>query len=477
MPGILLLIAIAAFAALLLARTAAFKPRPVPKAAYTPVEVDADKTVAHLAAMIRCRTVSSEDKTLEDDGEFEKFFVLLPTLYPKVHEACTCTRIKRGLMFHWKGREAGEPAVFMAHFDVVASKEDAWEKPPFAGVVENDVLWGRGTLDTKGTLAGVMEAAEQLIGEGFVPQKDVYFCFAGDEEISGESAPAIVEQFAKKSIHPRFVLDEGGAVVEGVFPGVTQPCALIGIGEKGHINVRFSVDSSGGHASAPPPHTPVGYLAQACCKVENCPFPMQITKPAAEMFDTLGRHSSFLYRMIFANLWLFKPSLDRLCRKSGGEMNALLRTTVAFTQMEASPAPNVLPTAASMTANLRLIGKDSPEHTISYMKEAVSNDRVKLEVLPGGSMASVVSRTDGEGWEKLKAAVTETWPEAIVSPYLMIAGSDARHYGKISDCVYRFSAMALSKAEREMIHGDNERIPCEKVAETVRFYVRLMKKM
>ena len=341
---IILLAALLLLLGVILVRTLRFTPpaERIPEA--QPVSVDGKKATEHLAAMIRCQTVSSRDKSQEDGAEFEKFRRLLPKLYPRIHETCECEHIGRhGLLFRWPGRQEGAPTVLMAHYDVVAPGDlSAWEKPPFDGVVADGCLWGRGTLDTKGTLCGILEAAETLISEGFAPQHDIYFSFAGDEEIMGDGAPQIVDVLEARHIRPALVVDEGGAVVEHVFPGVSKPCALIGIGEKGQLEAEFSLQSQGGHASSPPPHTPVGVLAQAVTAVEGRPFPMKLTPPAAEMFDTLGRHSTFVYRMIFANLWLFRPVLDALCKKQGGEMNALMRTTCAFTMMEGSRQSNVI---------------------------------------------------------------------------------------------------------------------------------------
>ena len=363
----------------------------------------------------------------------------------------------------------------MAHYDVVAPGDlSAWEKPPFDGVVEGGYLWGRGTLDTKGTLCGILEAAETLINEGFAPQHDIYFSFAGDEEIMGDGAPQIVDVLEARHIRPALVVDEGGAVVEHVFPGVDKPCALIGIGEKGQLEAEFSLHSQGGHASSPPPHTPVGVLAQAVTAVEGRPFPMKLTPPAAEMFDTLGRHSTFVYRMIFANLWLFRPVLDALCKKQGGEMNALMRTTCAFTMMEGSRQSNVIPPQAKVGANLRLIGGDTMESALRYLRATVRNPDIDITAVQGMN-PSPYSDTKGEGWQRLKTAIGQSWPEAIVSPYLMIACSDSRHFCRISDAVMRFSAMALSGEERALIHGNNERIPVQKIADTVAFYMRLIR--
>ena len=219
----------------------------------------------------------------------------------------------------------------------------------------------------------------------------------------------------------------------------------------------------------------MGILAAACKKVEDHPFKMHLTKPVAEMFDTLGRHSTLLYRVIFANMWCFGWVLNLLGRLSGGEMNALLRTTVAFTQMSGSAAPNVIPPEAKMVANMRLNPADSVESALAYLRKVVNDDAVEITA-PEASEPSRVSITDCEGWNKVSAAVAETWRGSIVSPYLMVQCSDSRHWGRISDKVYRFSAMDLTAEERSTIHGNNERIRVETAHSAVEFFIRLMQK-
>ena len=476
MFGMLILAVVLAFIAAIAIRTIRFTPKPQPEISDEVFDFDKAAVVDALQQLVRCKTISYNDKALEDDAEFEKLYALLPQLYPNVFSACSMERIPdRALLFRWPGKQPGDPAVMMAHYDVVPVNEEKWDKPPFAAIIEDGVLWGRGTLDTKVTINGVLSAANYLIGQGFQPEKDIYFAFSGGEEVNGIGAPNIVQYFADHGITPSIVVDEGGAVVENVFPGVKQPCGLIGIAEKGMMNVQYRTVSAGGHASAPKPHTPVGILASACKKVEDHPFKAHIEGPAAQMFDTLGRYSTPLYRIIFANLWCFGWVIDLLGKTSGGEMNALVRTTSAFTQMQGSSARNVIPPEATMVANMRLNPADSVASATEYLKKTVNDDAVEITVLESCE-PSRISQIDCEAWNRVSAAVAETWRGCIVAPYLMVQCSDSRHYGKISDKVYRFSAMDLSSEERATIHGNNERIRLETISKAVEFYIRLMKR-
>ena len=457
------------------ARTACFKPKPQPMVSDEVYDFNREKAVDALAQLVRCKTISYNDKAMEADEEFEKLISLLPELYPSVFRICDFRQLPdRALLLRWPGKREGNPTVLMAHYDVVPVNEENWEKPPFAGILENGILWGRGTLDTKVTVNGILSAADYLIGRDFQPENDVYFAFSGGEEVNGQGAPNIVQYFIDHGIQPALVVDEGGAVVENVFPGVSQPCGVIGIAEKGVMNVQYRTVSGGGHASAPKPHTPVGVLAAACKRVEDHPFKAHIDGPAAQMFDTLGRYSTPLYRMIFANLWCFGWVIDLLGKKRGGEINALVRTTSAFTQMEGSSARNVIPPEAKMVANMRLNPADSVSSALEYLKKTVNDPNVEITVLESFE-PSPVSETDCEAWNKVAAAVASTWKGCLVTPYLMVQCSDSRHYGRLSNHVYRFSAMDMTAEERASIHGNNERIRVGSVAKAVEFYIRLIK--
>lgn len=474
--GYIILGIVSLFFAVVFIRTALFVPKKNEHTEAERVSFDQEAAVHALAELIQCKTISYQDHSLEDDAEFDRLIAMLPGLYPRVFDVCSFEQLPdRALLLRWPGKSEKDPSVMMAHYDVVPVMEESWDKPPFDAIIEDGIMWGRGTLDTKVTFNAILSAANHLSETGFVPENDIYFAFSGGEEINGMGAVNILNYFVAHGIQPALVVDEGGAVVENVFPGVQAPCGLIGIAEKGMINVQYKALSNGGHASSPKPHTPVGILAAACKKVEDNPFRCHIDGPAGLMFDTLGRHSNFLYRMIFANLWCFGWVLDLLSKKSGGEMNALMRTTSAFTQMEGSSAPNVIPPEARMVANMRLNPNDSVASALEYLRTVVNDDRVEISALEY-SEPSPVSEVDCPAWDKIASAVAETWKDCIVSPYLMVQCSDSRHYRDLSNHVYRFSAMALSAEERATIHGHNERIPLKTIGKAVEFYIRLMKK-
>lgn len=474
----IIIVMIVLFFAFLVFKAARFKPKEVNTVTEIKVETDKERIVSNFRELIRCKTVSYKDVSLEDEAEFAKFYKILEELYPLVYKTTTLSRHgKRGLLFRWKGKTDKPGAtVLMAHYDVVFADETQWEKPPFEAIIEDGVIWGRGTIDTKITLTSILEAAESLIAKGFVPERDVYFSFSGDEETSGESTPEIVKYFTDNNVEIALVLDEGGAVVENVFPGVKKPCALIGTAEKGIMDLHLAVKTDGGHASTPPAHTSVGILSKAVVKLEKHNFKMNLYGANAEMLDTLGRESVFAIKLIFGNIGLFKPLLAKLTRKLGGELNALVRTTMAFTMMKGSDASNVIPPRAEVTANIRIIGGESADSVIDSVKKIIKDNRIEVYATEV-SNPSPNSDTESYGYKLIKQTINETWSDAIVSPYLMMACSDSRHYSRISDKVFRFSPMALSKEERSFIHGHNERIPIEKLIKTVEFYYKLISKL
>ena len=437
------------------------------------VKVNGDRAQQNLSTLIKFETVSNADYDKTDKAVFAAYRAKLKELYPNVTAASEYKELgNTAMLFKIKGRSSENPSVLMSHYDVVPVEEDRWQHPPFCGEIIDGVLWGRGTIDTKITMVGIMEALEDLLADGFMPENDLYLSFGGDEEVGGISAPAVVDYMEANGIKPALVLDEGGAVVDGVFPGVNKPIAVIGIGEKGIAQVEFTATSSGGHSSTPPVHTAVGKLAKTIVNLENKPFKAQVTEPVAGLFRKVGPHSPFALRMVFGNMWLFKGLLGRLASVLGGEINAMMRTTVAATMAQGSKQHNVLPNVATANVNVRLLNNVNQQQAQAHFNSVCEKD-VTCRFISYQD-ASPYASTESEAWHKVEKAVGDTWRDAIVSPYLMLAGSDSRRFSRICRDVYKFSAMALSKEERGLIHNDNERIAVEKIDQCVEFFHRLI---
>lgn len=458
-------------------RALLFKPKKKTAQPIEEIHYDGQAAGEHLSQMLRCKTVSYQDKELVDWNEFEKFIELIPTLYPTAAEKLEFERIgKTGLIYRWAGKSAEKASVLMAHYDVVPAEADGWSFDPFCGEIRDGVVLGRGALDTKSTLCAIFEAADRMIGEGFVPQNDIYLCFSGTEEIAGEGAYEIVEHLHSLGVHPQITVDEGGAIVNGVFPGVKQPCAVVGISEKGQMAIKLTVKGGAGHASSPPKTNPFGELAKAVVAIENNPFKTRMTDAARLLFSTLGRYSGFGLRLVFGNLRLFTPLLKSIARTLGNDFNAMMRTTSVFTMAKGSAASNVLPKEASITCDVRILPGETSEQVLEHFRKVINNENVIIEPIFTVE-PSPCSPTGCEQWNALERAVNETWDDVIVSPYLMMARSDSSAYTAICEHVYRFAPMKLSSEERAMIHGIDEQIPAKKIASAAEFYHRLIKQL
>jgi carboxypeptidase PM20D1 len=437
--------------------------------------VDAELAAHHLSALVRIPTVSSRDAGSWEPARFIELIGLLPALYPEAHRALARTIVgDYSLLYRWQGVAHDEPLVLMAHYDVVPADPDGWTRGPFSGDIHDGRVWGRGTLDTKCTMVCAFEAVEALVMQGFVPAHDVYLAFGHNEEVGGDGATGIVSHLKALGIRPALVLDEGGAVVSGIFPGIARPMAMLGVAEKGVTDIELSVTSQGGHASTPPRRGAAWRLARAIMRLEARPFAMRFPVATRVMFSRLAPHASFGLRLVLANLWLFEPLLLRVFAASGGELNALCRTTTAVTMLEGSAAANVLPAAAKAVVNVRVAIGQTAETAAAHLANVIADPLVAMRVLLPGD-PSPVSELEGGRFDTLARTVTEVYPDAIIAPYVVLGGTDARHFCAISRNVYRFSPFELSKAERASMHAVNEAIPLASLARGVEFYTRFIR--
>ncbi len=430
-----------------------------------------------LGILLRFPTVAGTADVQEDPAAFEGCREAIHSLYPGVAAACERHLIAgRGLVYRWKGKAKDAPWVLMAHYDVVPAPDEGWDRPPFSGEISDGLVHGRGAVDTKSTLAAMLEAAEGLIGEGFVPEQDIYFCFSADEETYGPTTGEIIRWLQGRDALPYAVLDEGGQVEEDAAPGFKGTAVMVGVAEKGMAQLRLSVTGPGGHASCPPGESQAFVLAKALARLHRKPFPMRITSPVMEGLRAFSAKSAWPYRLIYRFPALFRPLIIRYAKKRAGSTAALFHTTCALTQLSGSGAANVLPVTAAAGLNLRLLPGDSLEQAESHVRRAVNDARVKVELVTGND-PSPVSETEGPAFERIRQAAQAAWPGALTLPALMTGASDAYHYSAVCPRVYRFSPLKISPELNACVHAANERIPIKALEEAVSFYQSLIKNL
>jgi len=453
----------------------------------------AGRAAASLAELVRYRTVSTRRQGAREatgegarDGagetaEFEAFIAALPRLYPAVHAALELERVNgHALLYRWPGtgQDAGARAsVLMAHYDVVPVGDPGeWTHAPFSGHNDGTFLWGRGTLDDKGQLVAILEAAESLLRAGYAPTHDLYFSFGNNEETAGDSAAAAANLLAARGVTPWLVLDEGGAVAGGAFPGVSRPAAVVGVAEKGILDVELLTRDPGGHASTPPRMGATARLARAITRIERSPFPQSLPDVTAEMLRRFGPHTPAPLRAAFANVALLRLPITWLFGRLGNETNAMTRTTVAITTLEGSAGANVLAATAKANANIRIAVGESVGGTVARLRKIIRDPKVELRVVEGND-PSPVSPSTGAQWDVLADSIGQIFPEAIITPYIMMGGTDSRRFTGICGAVYRFAPFFMDVQARGSIHAVDEKISLETLGRGVRFYETLMREL
>ena len=443
------------------------------------VRVDAVGAAERLAQALTFRTVSNEDAGRVDTSAFLALHDYLKEAFPDVHAALKREVVSGlSLLYTWPGRDASQPPILLlSHLDVVPVETPAaWAHGPFDGTIADGYVWGRGALDVKSGVTGILEAVEMLLADGFEPQQTVYLAFGHDEEVGGRRGAAEIAALLKaRGVRLAFVLDEGGAIVRDALPGLAAPLAVIGIAEKGYASLELTVQGAGGHSSQPPPQTAIGILGAAVARLEQHPFPARLDGPTSKMFDHVGPEMAWPWRVVFGNRWLFGPLVKARLSKVPAT-NAAIRTTTATTMIEGGVKNNVLPTSARAVVNFRLLPGESVEGVARRVRETVADARVAVQVLPLSlSEPSPVSSTTSDGYRTLARTIRQVLPEAVVAPYVVIGATDARHYAALADDVYRFAALELGPDDRSRIHGLNERIAVDGYARIVAFYYQLLR--
>lgn len=438
------------------------------------IVVDARLVAEHLGEAIRIQTVATGDGNPPEPSTLDTLQAWLARTYPRVH-TLPCQRFNQhALLFTWTGQNTSlAPVLFYAHQDVVPADpntESEWTHPPFSGAVVDGYVWGRGALDMKDQLVALMEAAETLLARGWQPERTIYLALGFDEEVGGLSgAGAVAAHLKSQGVRLAALLDEGGFILRNVVPGVKVPAALIATGEKGYLTVRLAVTRPTGHSSSPPRHTAIGVLAQAITRLESHPMPAHPERVAA-MILGLGSAAPYGLRLIFSNLWLFsgivKPMLS-----ARPQTDASMRTTTAITMVAGGIKDNVLPCEASALANFRLQPGDSIPGVLDHIRRVIADERVRVELIAGkGWEAPPVSPATDPAFRALAGSIRQVFGPIPATPYLMPGATDSRHFSELCKNIYRFAPVRLESEDLTRVHGINERIGVENLAEMTRFF-------
>lgn len=445
--------------------------------------LDEGLILAHLSESIQFQTISHQGSLDLNADDFDNFQTWVSQTYSQLHQTLELNMFNGTMLYKWAGTDSAlKPILVTGHYDVVPvipGTEDLWQQPPFSGVISDGFVWGRGALDHKSGVIGILEAVNYLMAKGYQPKRTIYLSFGHDEEIGGAKGAALVADYLEASgVQLAWSLDEGSFLLDGFLPGVDKLVASINVAEKGSTTLQIVGKGVGGHSSMPPKQTAVGVLAAAITKLEENPIPGGLAGLSLALFDTTSREMPFTLKLLFANRWLFGSLIDAELSKNPG-LNATLRTTTAPTMLSASVKTNVLPIEAIATVNFRVHPRDTIESIFEHVREVVGSDNIEVRPIRWdgfglGKPASQVSSWKSSGFKNIEGSIRNIYGDVIVVPGVTVAATDSRHYERVADDAYRFTPVPLTKAQLAGFHGTNERIGVDDFVRGVKVYIRIL---
>jgi carboxypeptidase PM20D1 len=462
----------------ILVKTFLFRSRQV-KTEEVRISLFGDSSLLHLSEAVTYPTISYAVNSPVDTGAFRAYMGFVAAAYPLINSKLDKEVFNDfSMLFKWKGANVSlNPVILMAHMDVVpAGDTSAWEQKAFSGKNDGTYIWGRGTLDDKAAMVSILEAVEQLLSEGYQPERTLYLSFGHDEELGGiRGAKVIANALKERGIKAEYVLDEGMAVTLGMIPMMKKPVALIGTSEKGYMSVKLTVDMPGGHSSTPEKESAIIVLNKAIYDLVNHQMAPSVSGPVNDFIRYIGPEMPFFAKAIFANKWLFKGVLLNIYAGSASG-NALIRTTMAPTIFMSGVKDNVIPTKAEAVINFRILPGETSDDVLSHIKRVVADDRVII--VPEKDFISepaAVSPSDVPGFNIISLTLKQIFPDAVVAPTMMLGASDSKNFSDITNNIYRFSPIVVTSEDMSRIHGLNERTKQEDFLRGIGFYYQLIK--
>ena len=430
-------------------------------------DIRTEEYAKRLSRMIQCETVSSDGDG--DKSKFYRFHELLRELFPHIFSVCVFEDFDGSFLLRWQGKSSESPILLMNHHDVVEASGE-WSHPAFSGEIADGRLWGRGTLDTKGGLWAMLQAADELAAEGVVPKQDVYFMSTCNEETSGDGADTISKALEARGVRFALVLDEGGMIVREPIGGAMGDYAMIGVGEKAAVDIKFIARSHGGHASTPPKDTPLVRLGKFMVAAERKKlFRSELSPTVCDMMSSLSQSMSGVMRLALGHPSLFKPLLLRVMPMVSSAAGAMLKTTIAFTMAGGSDGTNVLPEEAWIVGNMRCAHHQGERESVESIASLAKKFDIETIVISHGFESPLTDHKSAE-FEYLAHGVKKIFPDVKVSPYIMTAASDCRYMSRVSDKCFRFAPFRIDNEQMSRVHGVDENVSLDTLAGAVDFY-------
>lgn len=428
-----------------------------------------------LKGAIQIPTVSFSPKEFNTTA-FAEFGEYIHRVFPTVFQSSFIQHEVVGEYSHLFTVQGSDPSlqpyILLAHIDVVPAPVQGWEVPPFSGLERDGFIHGRGTLDNKNSVMAILQALELLLIRNYIPRRSFFIALGHDEELSGANgAQKIAALLQARGVQLAFIVDEGSFILDGFIPGLKKPFAMVSVSEKGSLNLMLQVNMTPGHSSAPPKETTIGILAAAVSRLEQIPIPnMYGSGPLKMTLQQLASEFSFPINIVFNNLWLFGPLVNRLMERND-ITNALVRTTTAVTMFKAGVKVNVIPPLAQATVNFRIHPTQTTQEVLKLAKDIVADDRVQFHVLDSTEPVPVSPSDDQAlGYQLIRQTVQSVFPEVSpVVPGICIGQTDSRHYTNLTNSIYRFNPIYLQPQEFRGIHGINEKISVQAYETQVKF--------
>lgn len=433
-----------------------------------------------LSRMVGCKTVWTHEG--ENKAEFDRFYAVLEELFPNITARARKLVFGGGcFVYVIGGRNAEKNIMLMSHHDVVEGSPD-WQSDPFEPVEKDGCLYGRGTIDTKTPLFAELQAAEELLAEGYdFAGINLYIGSSNNEEVCGDGMVLAAEYFRQQGIRFYAVIDEGGAITEGQIPGVSCKSAVVAVHEKSRhlFRCRTQVESKGHGGFGGSTDSAIERLSRFIAEVSDKKDRICKGRFYPEVRATFERHvpyMSFPMNFLFGNMGLFAPVIKKIMMGIPAAA-AMLSTGLSFTTVSAgdSREPQIRAKTAEVTMFLRCVREEELYAGLEKIRKIGKKYGVSIEQLE----RDYCEPTDfeGEAYKKVEQVLNENFPDVAVAPFLLTAGTDARRFTGIADSILRFAPIDLNKKQFAAIHGDDEHIGIENIGQCVVFYKDLIRKL